>query len=245
MIGKLVLVLFMLAVSWFARAEKAYMKDRSTCQLNGESFVVEIRSPKRITVSDDDPYGERVQVLHKERILKVDLRNQGMGRYRFLTAHNEICPKPGVLTLPSGELAILLLKDNRPFPDTLVVLYLNLKTQSTDLMTTKVPTDGGLIRDGRAFLRLAAEDRIGKVGNVMIGSEKFHFVEKTLEPWMSFDGKNFRLDRDITYENFERKDLLKKDLLKDLDEFQKITYRLAVKARRSCLSFNQGRWSCR
>lgn len=243
---KLLVLLFMLLASFFAKAEKTYRHDHDVCKFNGEIIDVDVRSFDQYSVSEDDEYGQVVLIRHKEKNRQIDLRDMGMGRYRMLKLYNDLCPK--LLAIPSGphEVAFFFMKDNRPFADLLMVLFYNTKTHESELVATNMPVKGALSKDKKLFFKTSKNMEL-KSGTTLINGKKFNFIEKPLEPWVSFDGKNFRLDLELSFEQFEYKHLLTKSILGTLKDYKQATYRIAANPllKKQCLSLNQGDWICR
>lgn len=243
----IILFFLMFFIAALARAEKTYKKDSAECEYQGERITLDIRSKNLITESPDDSYGEILQIRHQGKIYPVNTGDQIMGRYRLVMSDNPLCNKPLAMKTSNEEIAIFLAKDNRPFADTLFVLYYNLKSRSSDFVQSKIHSSSAFYSDGKTYFKLASSERAQRFGSEIIDSAKFQYIEKTLEPWISFDGKNFRLDRDMTYEKFEKKNFLKRTDLDELSEFRELRYKFATnpKLGKSCLSFNHQDWICR
>ena len=243
---KLVVVLFMLLISFFAKAQKTYRQDVAACQYKGERIQIELKTFEQFTPSQDNDYGDVVMIRHQRKDIKVDLRNQGIGRYAFLKTYNEYCAKLLALPIKDDEVAFFLMKDNRPFADQVMVLYYNIKTQESEIMPTKLHARSAFLKDGVAYLKVAKESSDDKYGTVLIGNEKFNYIEKTFEPWVSFDGKTFKLDREVTLQKFEHKNLLSPSLLETVNEFNDNKFKIAVNPllKKNCISLNGSQWVC-
>lgn len=230
----------------FARAEKTYVKDRAECNLSGEQIILDIKGRDLITESPDDYYGDILQIEHAGTVYPVKISDTIIGRYRLLRGRNDLCNKPLALKINNEEIAIFLARDNRPFADTLMVLYYNVRTRAADFVPSKIITRTGIVENGMAYFKLASNEQTERYGTTMIDKNKYNYAEKTLEPWISFDGKNFRLDRSMTYDKFEHRDLLKRTDMSDLSEFREVRYRWATNPtlKRNCLSMNLIDWNC-
>lgn len=240
-----VLALFLFFIS-AAQAEKLYLKDRTDCLINGEKINLDLSSTNRITTAEDDEYGERISLQHRGRKITINTNDNGIGRYRMFNANNEICSKPLALKVGTDEIAIFLSKDNRPFANTVMVLYYNLKTGEADFMASKIQSRAAFSMDGKAYFKLATNDQTEKFGTVVIREKKYSYIEKAFEPWISFDGKNFKLDRAVTYRLFEHSELLKQDMLDELNEFRDIRYKVASNPalKKTCLTIHDSEWIC-
>lgn len=242
---QIILGLFLVFMS-AAQAEKLYLKDRTDCAIGSEKISIDISSKNRITSSEDDEYGESIALQHNGRTINIETNDNGFGRYRLFSGHNEICTKPLALKMNHNEIAIFLSKDNRPYANTVMVLYYNTRTQVADFMASKIQSRAAFTLDGKAFFKLATNDQSEKIGTVTIDKNRYNYIEKTFEPWISFDGKNFKLDRAVTYRLFEHSDLLKKNMLAELNEFREVKYRLASNPtlKKTCLALHDSDWVC-
>lgn len=244
--SKLIIAFFMILVSFFAKAEKTYRQDHTTCTFKDELIDVDLRSHQQYSSSADSEYGETIVIAHSGKTKTIQLADAGMGRYRMVKAENQHCHKILVLPVKDDELAIFLLRDNRPFNDNLHVLYYNLKTQEDEVVPSKIQTKNALFLDGKAFFRLASDHDTQKFGKVTIKDQSYNYVEKNFEPWISFDGRNFRLDREMTYQQFEHKNLISMDMLTALNEFKEMRYKVAMNplSKKNCISLDGGNWVC-
>lgn len=244
---KVTILLFMLLISFFANAEKTYRNDHDVCTYKCEIIDIDLRTHEQYLVSEDDEYGQIVFLQHKYKTTKVDLRDMGIGRYRMLKLYNDLCPKVLAISSKEDEVAFFFMKDNRPFSDLAMILFYNLKTHDFELVETNLPVRGALMKDKKLFFKVAKKDSDNKYGTTLINNQKYNFVEKPLEPWVSFDGKHFKLDPEYTYEKFEYKNLLKKSKLHNLKDFKNAIYTIAVNPslKKQCLSFNRSEWVCK
>ena len=242
---KLILAFLMIFIS-AARAEKLHLKDRTDCEIGGQRINIDISSKNRITSSEDDEYGEHISLQHNGRSINIETSDNGIGRYRMFTASNEICSKPLALKISQNEIAVFISKDNRPFANTVMVLYYNTRTQEADFMASKIQSRSAFAMEGKAYFKLATNDQAEKFGTVVIDKTRFNYIEKTFEPWISFDGKNFRLDRAVTYRLFEHSDLLRQNMLDELNEFREIKYKVASNPglKKTCLALQDSDWVC-
>lgn len=242
----LFLFLFMVLIATFARAEKTYVKDSTECTFQGEKILLELRSENLITDSEDDYFGETISIRHNGKTSVVQALDIP-GRYRFFRQASDYCNKALSLNINLHTIAIFLAKDNRPFADNLMVLYYNTKSGASDIVATKITTNEGFAHGSKTFFRLASDNCTEKMGHVLIDNERYTWIEKTIEPWVSFDGKNFRLDQNMTFEKFHHKHLLKRTDLNGLSAFKEMKYKIASQSKtgKTCLSVNNDEWKCR
>ncbi|WP_408095516.1 hypothetical protein ACJVC5_10780 [Peredibacter sp. HCB2-198] len=242
---KLLVVIFMLIISFFAKAEKTYRRDHDVCRYKGELIDIDLKTSEQYSVSEDDEYGEIVFLKHKDKLTRVDLRDMGMGRYRMLKLYNDYCPKLLAIPTKDDEIAFFFMKDNRPFTDLLMVFFYNTKTNESELVSTYMPVKGALSKDKKIYFKTSKNVEV-KYGTTTINGQKYNYMERPLEPWVSFDGKNFKLDLDLSREKFEYKDLLKKAHWSTVTDYKNATISIAVNPtlKKQCISLNQSEWVC-
>lgn len=150
------------------------------------------------------------------------------------------------MRINANTYALFLLKDNRPFPNTLMIMYLNTDSKKAEIVGTKISSDSGIAKNGKVFFRQVSEKNFKKFGTVLINNRKYNYEERILEPWLSFDGKDFVLDLEMTYQMLEEKNLLKRSDLLGLSAFTEFHLRKAIdpKTDSNCISLNNADWKC-
>ena len=245
--SKLLIVLFMVVASFFARAEREYKKSSTECRLGDQKVSFIIASSERFTASEDDSFGEILEVRQGSEVQKLNISAGSSGRYRFFEAQNEICNNPLSMKLEDDEFVIFLGRDNRPFPDSLVIVHYNPTTRVLGLTPTKIQARSAVAIGKKVYFKLSSGNTSDQFGTTRIGDKKFNYIDKTLEPWIAFDGKVFHLDRTFTFERFEHHRLLQKSDLDSLSEYKDMKYKYATTPGNpeECLSLNDGPWRCR
>lgn len=240
---KVVVLLFMIFLSYFAQASKTFTRDQTLCDLNGQKIELSIEGSTLYGGGDGD-YGESLALQDRAQVIK--LQGTGIGRYRFLPAQNTICSKVMGVMKSKHEAIFFILRDNRPLPDYLMILSYNTESQAASLSPTNLMVSESFSIAGKSFFKVAATDLVPVSGTTQINGERFHFVEKILEPWVSYDGERFKLDRDLTFQKFEHKRILDRGVVDRLDGFQELKYILAKNptSGRTCLSVMGSTWNC-
>lgn len=243
---KLTVLIFMLILSFFAKAEKTYRHDHDVCKVHGETIDIDLHAFEQYSDSEDDEYGEIVFLKHKSSTIRVDLRTNDIGRFRMMKLFNEHCPKVLTITLPDNEIAFFFQKDNRPFQDQVVVLFYNTKTRAHEVMVSEISGKNYFLKNNRLYLKATKDDSEASTGSVIINKQKFSFIERKLDPWISFDGRHTKLEPDLTWERFEYNGFIRKAEFKALKHLFQAKYRIAFNpfSRKKCLSINDGEWRC-
>ena len=243
---KLVTVLFMILVSYFARAEKTFKKDADECTFQGQKISFELRSLDQYTVSEDDDFGQILQITIDGQTQQLDLAQEYPGRHRLMKASNSVCGKSLALKINSEQMAIFLGRDNRPFATTISVLSYNIKTRTAEFLPSKIQANSGFVFGDTAYFQHSSGGSAPVLKTEVIAGRKYNSIEKKFEPWVSFDGKTFRLDRTMSYERFEHKKFIREADLDQLNEFKDLKYSFAISPElsKSCLSLEKGKWNC-
>lgn len=236
----------MVALSFIVKAEdKSYIRDRSECRFETARLNLEIRSPDLYTQHSESEYGNTITLKHNGQVKPIVMNEAEIGRYRFLSIHNSICSKGVALPINEKLIAFLFLKDNRPFTDQLTILYYNIQTKVTEVISTKVSIKNAFLKDGKVYLRHSKDQSEQKFGSLIMDNKKFNYVEKHFEPWVSFDGQHFKTDMDMSFDAFEHKHLLDRKTFSNFKQLNKLTYKLATHGAKNCLSFENLPWVCK
>lgn len=224
---------------------QSYSHDNTYCRLGERSIEIEVRSSEKYTLPDEAEYGEFIMIKNQDKTLKVALDPQKIGRYRLLKGESANCSKALSLPMNEEQLAIFFLKDNKPFKDKLLVLNFNFKTSEFSRFESPYMTDTARIQDGKLYFESAAEDCEKKSGHVVIQDKKHNFIEKELEPWISYDGRSFKLDESLTYMEFEWKHLFPdaKSFFQHMKRKKKFIIATNFEAKSTCISF-EGAFLC-
>lgn len=243
---KFLVLLFMMALSFLVKAEpKSYLRDESECILENKKFSLEIRSPDLYTQGSESEYGDSIFIRTNGKRQRIVMNETDIGRYRILNLYNDICSKVMTLSIKEDEVAFLLLKDNRPFPDLLTILYYNVRSKLSEVVDTKISVKLAFRQDGKVYLRHSKDHTEQKFGSMVLDNVKYNFTEKPFEPWVSFDGRHFKMDREMSYDRFEYNYLLTKESFAKFQNLNSLSYKLARNGNKTCLSFEKSPWYCK
>lgn len=195
------MIYLLLSIFSFNVFSQTYSHDNTFCRLGENSIELEIRSSEQYTHPDESEYGEFLIIKQDQKLQKVVPHK--IGRYRLLKGVDANCSKSLSLRLNEEQLAIFLLKNNKPFKDLLVILNYNFKTKEFSTLETQYRVNEARINDGKLIFESASEDCEKRIGQVTIDNQKYNFIEKEFEPWYSFDGNQFKLDESTSYMEFE------------------------------------------
>ncbi len=238
---ELFILLFFTFVSLAANASPTYSHDNTYCRLKDESIEIEVRSHDQYTIPEESEYGEFIHVKQNNKLQKIQMSPNNIGRYRLLKGESANCSKSLSLPLNNEQLAIFFLKDNKPFRDKLVVLTYNFQTQNHAVLETSYMTEKAKIQEGKLFFESASEDREKRIGQVIISDKKHNFMEKTYEPWMKFEGEKFELDQHVSFMEFEWRHLYPdaNSFFRHMKRQKKFIIATNFEAKSTCISFGE------
>ncbi|WPU66842.1 hypothetical protein [Peredibacter starrii] len=234
--------------------DKTYTHDNTFCRVDGKRIEIEVKSLYQYTALDEAEYGEDLFVIADGNKTQLKFNSDNIGRYRLLKGTNDYCTKALSIRLNESELALFFLRDNRPFNDQLLYMVYDfkknivLRTSETIFLTEKAQ-----VKNNRLHFLSKPEVIEKDSGIVQIEGKPYYFSEKAFLPWVNFNGVDFILDLERSFEDFEGK-----KFFKDLNSFvqfstlnqlklnQFTTYKIAVnhELKRTCISFDENVWKC-
>lgn len=245
-----------------ALMEKTYAHDNSYCRVGQNVVEFEIRSFEKYTQPDDADYGEHIFALHNKKRMLLPLNSDNLSRFKLLKGENPNCSKVLSLKLDQDVLAVFFLKDNRPLGNLFTVLFYDLKNKSSKVLTTDFVTSRGFLHEGKLKFPSLQKNPEAHMGKIVLNGTTYIYRDSELVNWISFDGKTFQTDGDLTFEKFEWKNIFSKEeferaagLDSKTGEYQQKRYIMAVNhlLKRRCLVFSNlpasqiaaTEWKCR
>lgn len=189
--------------------DKTFVHDNTYCQLGGKKLEIEIRSFEKYTHQKDLEYGDHVIVIQDKKYISLPINETLIGRFKLLKGKDKNCSKALSIKLDNSKLIFFLLKDNRPLKSSLLTVLYNLETQKSIASETEFNTEDGFIEDGVLKFSSSETQLSSSLGNVKIRNKEFVYIQKNLDLWYRFDGKNFTFDSAATESSFKYKNLLK------------------------------------
>lgn len=234
--------------------DKTYTHDNTYCSIDGKRIEIEVKSLYQYTAPDEAEYGESLFILSNGNKTSLKFNQDNIGRYRLFKGASEYCTKAYAIRLSKSELAIFMLRDNRPFNDQLLyVVYDFQKNRVVRTSETSFLSERAQIQNNRFFFQSMPEVAERASGIVVIHSQKHFFIEKTFNPWINFDGHRFVIDMKKSFEGFEWQHLFNNQdsfvqfsTINQMDVGHSISYKVAVNhtTKKSCISFDSDVWKC-
>jgi hypothetical protein len=244
--------------------EKSYPRDNTFCSYKGKRVEFLIRGGNKFIDQGERGFGELLFYrfpLKKPQLLKL---NASRGdTYSLFKGVAPLCSKSHAYQIDSNTMAVLLLKENKPFKETLAIQLVDLKTLlPKDFLITNFETDKATkTEDGFAF-RTYGENYNPDFGKIKIEGETFIYQEKAFPSWMEYSSRGFELRSELTFEKFpwknhfkDKADFFEVTSFSPVDKkFNKRIFYIAVnhKLKKECLLFieskqkisGQEAWRC-
>lgn len=197
--------------------DKTYVRDNSYCRLENKRFEIEVRSFERYTSYDEAEYGEHAFIIQNDKYRLLPLNEKLIGRYKFLKGEDKNCTKSLSLKIGKSGLVVFFQKDNRPFLDTLSMVYYDDVTGQIDIKETHLPIQKAWMKDN--LLHVYSHESLSnpELGKAQIRGKEFIYNEKPLGSIYIFDGKTISVDSKKSYESFPYK-----KSVKTIEEFEKL-----------------------
>jgi hypothetical protein len=218
------LLFFLLSFTAFAASdsmdafEKSYPRDNTYCSYQKRRIEILIRGGQKFTEPKERGYGE--MIFYREPGKKPKLLSGLRGdTFRLFSGNSPLCSKSHGYKVDDKTLAILFLRENRPFADKLVIQLIDLAslTPKEIIETNYLAERASKTADGFSF-KTVPENHNPDFGKVLIESNEFIYREEGFPLWMNYSAKGFEVSLELTYRKFPWK-----KTFKDQEEFLAIT----------------------
>lgn len=200
--------------------EKSFPRDNTFCTFKNKRVKFQIRSQAKYTEPTDLAYGEYVYYqVEKQLPVLLDINKSGSDTFRLFLGTGSLCSKSFGYLIDSKTIAVLFLKENRPYKDKLIIQLLDAATMSpkeyleTNYLVNEVEKHHG----GFSF-RTFSEEFESDSGKVVINNETFLFHQTHFPVWISYTSKGFKVANDLTYSKSSWT-----DFFKNIEDFQNLT----------------------
>lgn len=235
--------------------EKTYPRDNTFCSYKGKRVEFLVRSGSKFTEPRERGYGESIFFRKSQSRMDPKLLALSSGHsdtYRLFLGTSPVCSKSHGYQIDKDTIAILLLKENKPYRDKLVIQLLDsLTLLPKTFIDTNYPVDKARPSADGFSVRTFPETYNLEMGKVKIENQDFIYQEKEFPIWMKYSAAGFEVNPSTTYDQFEFKKYFKDE--SDFNEsvgwlpaekkFSKAIMYHAVnhKMKKSCLLFIAGK----
>jgi hypothetical protein len=200
--------------------DKSYPRDNSYCSLGNKRLEVMIRGSSVITEASDRGYGENV--FYKLEGKKPELfefsKNQ-TDTYHFFKPNKSLCSNSQGYVVGTNLMALLLLKENRPFKDKLVLQLFDLNSMRPGkFIETDLPVVKAQGNKEKFLIKVWDESHRPEIGKVTLQGEVYIYNEQVFPKWMIYKNEKFEIHPEETFKDFPIK-----NFFKTLDEFNLVT----------------------
>lgn len=187
--------------------EKTFPRDNTFCHQNGKRIEIIIRGSVKQNDPSERGYGEYFFTrLDGQEPKLLALNSERSESLKFFPGDSKVCTKTLGFSIDKETAGILLLKDNRPYKETLVIQFFDLTTlQPKNHLETNYATDKvNITKDGFVFNNL--DEKIETTtGKIKIEGVDYTFQDREFPKWISYTSKGFEVLSTLTFENYPGK----------------------------------------
>jgi hypothetical protein len=200
--------------------EKSYGRDNTFCTHKGKRVEFLIRGGSKFTETHDSGYGELVFFRREDKKpVLMDIASSHADTFRFFLGASPICSKSHGYILDDKTIAVLLLKENKPFLDKLVIQLVDSTTlKPKSFLVTDYAVDKAIIRKNGFAIRSMPENLNREIGKVKIEGQPYVFNEKEFPKWHTYSIKGFENAPEMTFDKFPWR-----KYFKDIQDFNQTT----------------------
>lgn len=194
--------------------EKTYTRDNTYCRMSNERIEIQIRSDDKLTESNEKNYGEYILYYNKKKQpFVLPLNIDRLSNFRFFPGRETSCSKSQGYMLDKDKLAILFLKENRPFKDKLALQLFDATTLTPgEAVDTEYTTDKTESIPGGFLFRTYAERQSLEMGSVKIQGTEYFFQDREFSYWMKYSSAGFETEPKMSFSHSPWKKHFKDEL---------------------------------
>lgn len=190
--------------------DKSFPRDNTFCHFKDQRIEILIRGSNKFTEPREVGYGEFLffRNLPTRKPTLLTLNKSRGDTFKLFLGTSPFCSKSHGYLLDSRKLAILLLKENRPFIDKLVIQFFDIPSmRPAEYLETSYQADRAMKTENGFAVRVNSENYNRDMGTVKIEGEKFIYQEEQFPQWINYTTKSgFEILSSMTYEKFPWKD---------------------------------------
>lgn len=181
--------------------EKTYTRDNTYCHMGKERIEIQIRSDVSQTEPNEKDYGEYIFYYIKKAPYLLALNVDKLSNYRFFPGRETVCTKSLGYMLDQNKLAVLFLKENRPFMDKLSIQMFDATAITPgEVVETEFTTDKTEGLPGGFMFRTYAERQALEMGSVKISDIEYFFQDRDFPFWIKYTNAGFEIQGAASFE---------------------------------------------
>lgn len=204
----MILIYFIFSLSAWASStevkdlfEKTFPRDNTFCQNSKQRIEIIIRGETKYNDPIEKGFGEFFFVKDlSEKLFLLELNKGRSDSYKLFLGKGSECSKSFGYKIGDDTLAVLLLKENKPFKEKLVIQFFDYKSLipkeflETNYLTDKVKKTS----NGFAF-NTFSERYESEIGKVTINDVPYTYQDRDFPQWMGYSPKGFETLPDMTF----------------------------------------------
>lgn len=196
--------------------DSSYPRDNTFCSIKNNKIEILIRSRTRQAEIKDRKYGELLFYRMSGKRPSLLPPSEHAETFRLFPGKKTLCSSSQGYLIDDSTFALLLLKENSPYKDKLVIQLFDSNTLMPKSVIETHYTADKVIKTPTGFaVRSFEETHELELGKVTIAGDQYIFHEKEFPEWINYSHSGFETSPGITFDKFPVK-----KTFKDLNEFQ-------------------------
>lgn len=208
--------------------DKTFARDNAFCRNTKQRIEILIRGDAKNIEPKDFGFGEYLFYRDSRRKLSLlDINKSRSDSYKLFLGTSPYCSKIHGYMIDDKTLAVLLLKENRPFKEKLVIQLFDFQSLTPkEVLETSYVSERAKKFDGGFAFNSLGERFETDIGKVTIEETPFTYQDRDFPQWVSYTGRGFETLATMTYQKFPWKKAFKDEqdflALSGWDESEKI-----------------------
>ncbi|WPU66450.1 hypothetical protein [Peredibacter starrii] len=189
--------------------EKTYPRDNTFIYHKGKRLELMLRGYSKFTEPSERGFGEYFFYRLKDKPKLFTLNELRSDSFKFFSGTGTLCTKTLCYQIDQNNIAVLLLKENRPFKEKLTIQFLDSSLNPTSFVETEYVTDKAVSRVDGFAIRTWTESLEKDMGQVKIENEDYIYQEREFPKWVGYSTRGFEVLPQDTFVNFPWKRFFK------------------------------------
>ena len=190
--------------------ETTFTRDNTYCQIGKQKIKIQIRSETFLTEQKDKSYGEFIFSYPNNRPKLLPINKDKLSNYRLFRGENSLCSKSYGYALENDKIAVLFLKENRPFKDKLSFQVINTNTlNGEEFVDTEYMSDKTQIAPNGFLFRTHGPRNALEMGTIKIKDVVHTFQDRDFPFWVKYSLAGFEISGPESFQDFQWKSYFK------------------------------------
>ena len=200
--------------------EKSFARDNTFCHNKTGRIEISIRGGSRFIEPVERGFGEYLFTrTDRKKITALELNSLRSDSFKFFPGVSPFCSKGQGYQIDDNTLAVLFLKENKPFKEKLVIQLFDFKALTPkEYVETNYSTNKAKKIEGGFAFNSFAERLDTDMGKVTIDGVSYTYQDREFPQWVGYTAKGFETLPSLTFQQFTWK-----EGFKDETEFLTLT----------------------